>query len=80
MILEAISKDLDLRDRWLGIRELRRKYTPTPYHNKDRQGLHISHKNRAQHAAKHLSELQWGEVHQEIQATLNRTPIINQAD
>ena len=79
-ILEAASKDLDLRDRWLGIRELKRKYTPTPYHNKDRQGLHISHKNRAQHAAKHLSELQWGEVHQEIQATLNRTPIINQAD
>ena len=27
-IIESVSKDLDVKDRWLGIRELKRKYTP----------------------------------------------------
>ena len=51
-ILESISKDLDLRERWLGIRELKKKYTPTPFHNKDKYGIHIQYKRRAQYAAK----------------------------
>ena len=59
-IIESVSKELDLRDRWLGIRELKRKYTPTPFHNKNAEGLHIQHKKRAQEAAKHLSEKTMG--------------------
>ena len=47
-ILESVSKDLDLRERWLGIRELKRKYNPTPYHNKDKDGQHITHDKGAQ--------------------------------
>ena len=51
-ILESVSKDLDIRERWLGVRELKRKYNPTPYHNKDKDGQHITHDKRAQFAAK----------------------------
>jgi hypothetical protein len=43
-IIESVSKELDLRERWLGIRELKRKYNPTPFHNKNAQGEHIQHK------------------------------------
>jgi hypothetical protein len=58
--LEALSKDLDIRERWLGIRELKRKFNPTPFHNKTAQGQHIQHKERAQEAAKYPSTIQWG--------------------
>ena len=30
-ILESVKKDLDLRDRWLGLRNLRKDYQPIPY-------------------------------------------------
>ena len=59
-IIESVSKDLDLRERWLGIGELKRKCNPTPFHNKNAAGEHIHHKRRAQEAVKHLSEKQWG--------------------
>ena len=40
-ILEGLTKDLDLRDRWLGIRELKTKFNPTPYHNTGQDGKHV---------------------------------------
>jgi len=64
-VLEAIGKDLDLRDRWLGIRELKSKYNPTPYHNKDSEGKHVEWKDRAQKAAEYLSTQQWGKTDEE---------------
>ena len=64
-VLEAISKDLDLRSRWLGIKELKPKYNPTPYHNKTKEGEHIKLHERAQKAAEYLSKEQWGEPSQE---------------
>ena len=51
LVLEAISKDLDLRSRWLGIKELKSKYNPTPYHNQNKEGEHIKLHDRAQKAA-----------------------------
>ena len=48
-----------------------KKYNPTPFHNKNAQGEHIHHKRRAQEAAKHLSEKQWGEdTNREQQETI----------
>ena len=75
-IIESVSKDLDLRDRWLGIRELKRKYNPTPFHNKNAAGEHINHKKRAQEAAKHLSEKQWGTNNTNQTREMVDTPII----
>ena len=60
MIIKSLDKDLDIRDRWLGIRQLKSKFAPTPYHNRDKQGKHIPWKERAQTAAEHLSQNQWG--------------------
>ena len=61
-VLEALSKDLDIRDRWLGIRELKSKYNPTPYHNRTKQGEHVKWSDRAQKAAEYLSSHQWGKA------------------
>jgi len=63
-VLEAISKDLDLRSRWLGIKELKSKFNPTPYHNKNKEGEHTKLHERAQKAAEYLSREQWGEPSQ----------------
>ena len=57
-VLEAISKDLDLRSRWLGIKELKSKFNPTPYHNETREGEHIKLHERAQKATEYLSREQ----------------------
>ena len=64
-VLEAISRDLDLRSRWLGIKELKSKYNPIPYHNTTKEGEHIKLHDRAQKAAEYLSKEQWGEPNQE---------------
>ena len=50
-VLEGLTKDLDIRDRWMGIRELKAKCKPIPFHNKDKDGKHIQWKDRAQKAA-----------------------------
>ena len=75
-IIESLSKELDIRDRWLGIRELKRKYNPTPFHNKNAQGQHIQHKQRAQEAARYLSEQQWGTSTEAETQNIITTPII----
>ena len=61
-VLGGLTKDLDIRDRWMGIRELKTKYNPIPFHNKDKEGKHIQWKDRAQRAAEHLSTQQWGKT------------------
>jgi hypothetical protein len=64
-VIESVSKELDIRDRLLGIRELKRTYNPTPFHNTNAEGEHIHHKRRAQEAATHLSEKQWAQTQAE---------------
>ena len=58
-------------------KRIKKKYKPTPFHNKDKYGKHIPHKQRAQHAAKYFSETQWGRDTQET-PQLNETPIVTQ--
>ena len=71
-ILDAVDKDLDVRDRWLGIRELKSKYNPILYHNKDKEGKHLSWTQRAQKAAEYLSQQQLGKPSQEDQGKKQR--------
>ena len=40
---------------------LRKGYTPTPYHRKNQGGPHIQLSQRAEEAARYLSEVQWGQ-------------------
>lgn len=76
-ILESVSTDVDLRGRRLGIRELKRKYDPTPFHNKNAEGIHIQHKQGAQEAVTHLSEKQWGTNTGNEEQIIIETPIID---
>ena len=58
--VDTLDRELDIRNRWLGVGQLKSKYNPTPYHSKTREGKHIKWKERAQQAAEHLSKKQWG--------------------
>ena len=60
MIIQTLDKDLDIRDRWMGIRALKQEYQPNPYARRTTEGEHITQKQRAQKAAEYLSEEQWG--------------------
>jgi len=59
MIIKSLSGDLDIRDRWLGIRSLKTDFKPQPYHRKDAQGNPISADQIANEFAKHLAEKIW---------------------
>ena len=60
MIIDTLDKDLDIRDRWMGIRQLKQEYQPNPYARRTTDGKHITQKQIAQKAADYLSEEQWG--------------------
>ena len=57
--LEATRHDLDLRDRWLGIRQLKSDFKPAPYSLKDQDGKVVPKYKRAETAAKYLAEKHW---------------------
>lgn len=60
-IPKTIEQDLDVREKWLGIRQLKNKFTPHPYSRIDHDsGEHIHRNNRAQKAADYLTNKQWG--------------------
>ena len=56
--MKTIDKDLDCRDKWLGIRQLKSKYQPQPYHRQTIQGTQIKLKNRAKMAAEYVDIIQ----------------------
>ena len=60
MIMDTLDKDLDIRDKWLGIRQLKKEYQPITYARTTKEGHHIPQKERAQKAAEYLAEEQWG--------------------
>ena len=59
-ILDTLRSDLDTRDRWMGIKQLKSEYKPTPYQRRDRQGTHIHKDLRAEQAAEYLRKHHWG--------------------
>ena len=50
MIMDTLDKDLDIRDKWLGIRQLKQEYQPYTYARTTKEGHHIPQKERAQKA------------------------------
>ena len=49
-LFETLDKDLDIREKWLGIRQLKAEYRPTPYSRKTKEGEHIRMEERAEKA------------------------------
>ena len=59
LLLEAVSKDLDVRSQWLGLRQLKKTYTGNPFSRKTANGKHISMNQRANETAKFLATKIW---------------------
>ena len=59
-IRESIDKDLDLRDKFLGIRQLKKPYQTLPYIFKDKDGRNVRYQNRAKAASEYLAAV-WKE-------------------
>ena len=59
-LMQMISKELDVRDYWLGIRRIRKGYTPIPYTLIGDDGRRFKVGDKAKEAAKFLSTKQWG--------------------
>ena len=50
-LLDMVDKDLDVRDRWMGIRYLNKGYQAIPYTIKDEKGKRVGVGNKAHEAA-----------------------------
>ncbi len=77
-VLKTITKELDVRERWAGIRRIKSKYQPQPYNRTDKySGKHIHMKQRAERAADYLSQEQWGKK-EELEEERGRRRKMNQ--
>ena len=76
-MLDTFREVLDLRSKWLGLRQLRKGYAPAPYHRKSQGGQHIPMGRRAEEAADYLSKVQWGKE-DNIEAGLPKNKIITE--
>jgi len=57
----TMDKDLDLRDKWLGIRFLKKKNESKTYEGSDRFGKQVNASEQAAAAAEYLQKEQWGD-------------------
>ena len=65
-ILNTLRKELDVREKWAGIRALKSNFNPMPYNRKDKQGNIVAQESRAETAAQHLAYDQWGTLNTEL--------------
>ena len=72
-IMSTVVENLDLRDKWLGLRQLKTGYTPQPYYRKDKNGKHTSYHMRAEETADYLATHQWGKQTENHRTTLLQT-------
>ena len=70
---KMVNKDSDIRDQYMGFKNLRRPYTPIPLSMKGAKGKHVPLHARAQAAADFLGPNIWG--HAENKEDANSTPI-----
>ena len=58
--MKSVKEELDVRDKWLGLRFMKKSYQPRPFSRKGGDGKHISKENIARETAKYLAEKHWG--------------------
>jgi len=72
--LAMVAEDLDPRDRWFGLKCLRKDIDPIPYAMKDKANKRVPMRGRAQAAAEYLAEKIWGEVDTERSSSASVAP------
>ena len=72
--MKTIHKDLDLRERWLGIRKLKKDFKPMPYYRRDIEGHSIPKHQQAQQIAELWANTIWKAP--TTKAELHTSPII----
>ena len=72
--MDTLDKDLDIRDKWLGIRQLKQEYQPHTYARTTKEGHHIPQKDMAQKAAEYLAKEQWGKKRKREEDTKQEKP------
>ena len=50
-IFASLREELDIISKWMGLKALRKGYTPAPYHRKNEEGNHIALTKRDEEAA-----------------------------
>ena len=58
-IQETLSRDLNDREQWMGIKKLRKQYQPIPFSRRTKEGKHKPMAERAEEAAKCLAREVW---------------------
>ena len=59
MQLRNVDHQLDIRDKWMGIKAMKRTYNPLPYSRKNSAGKIVPLAERPEASAKYLAEVQW---------------------
>lgn len=73
-----MSKDLNIRDKWCGLRAFKTYYKPIPYQQQDRNQTNILAINEAEAAAHSLSKDIWGHKPNIENFVYNRSRIIQE--
>ena len=58
---KSVTKQLDIRDKWMGIKYIKQKHSPNLYEQANARGESVNLGDRAQAAADYLAEKQWGQ-------------------
>ena len=74
-IIDMVSKDLDTRSQWMGIKWIKRGYQPIPYTLKTEGGKRMRTGEKAEEAAKYLARNIWGKQQTDTSHTESRQKI-----
>lgn len=59
-VKQSVDEDMDVRDKWLGIKFLKKKHAPNLYERADMHGNTVNFNDKAKATAEYLSTKQWG--------------------
>ena len=62
--LDTVDRDLSIKDRWLGLKQMKSKFQPQMYEKYDMEGKRALPKDHARVTAEYLHAKQWGDTDQ----------------
>ena len=58
--MESVSEELDIKDRFMGLKRMRQPFTPQFCERCNREGARVRPDQHAEAAADYLEQVQWG--------------------